>query len=187
MWGFYQLKLVSDSPGPGFRVRSKHEGKRKRGCPSPTLHVRLARPGPRRPVRDAPARRLVRADRPAPTSFPVALADPAGCRVAPVADPADLRGPVVAPVDPLAAPADPVPALVAPADRVVPVPVARADLVDPAAREVPVGLADPVDRAGPADPAVPADPRGPVTPTARPVPRPARPGWPRPRGAGPLA
>lgn len=184
MWGFYQLKLVSDSPGPGFRVRSKHEGKRKRGCPSPTLHVRLARPGPRRPVRDAPARRLVRADRPAPTSFPVALADPAGCRVAPVADPAAPRGPVVAPADPLAAPADPVPALADPADRVVPVPVARAD---PAAREVPVGLADPVDRADPTVPADPADPRGPVTPTARPVPRPARPGWPRPRGAGPLA
>ncbi len=180
MWGFYQLKLVSDSPGPGFRVRSKHEGKRKRGCPSPTLHVRLARPGPRRPAVSR-ARRRGRADRPAPTSFPVALADPVGCRVAPVADPADPRGLVADPADPLAAPADPVPALVAPADRVVPVPVARADLAD---REVPVGLVARADLVARAVPAAPRGP-GPVTPAARPLPRPARPGWPRPRGAGP--
>jgi hypothetical protein len=175
VWGFYQLKLVSDTPGPGFWVRSKHEGKRKRGCPSPLLHVRLAHPGPRRPVVARRARRPGRADPVAPAvreecrvARVAALADPVGCP----ADPACLRA---VPVVPGPAPVD------VPAARVVP--EVRVDLavpVDPVVAD-PVGLAVPVVAAR-ADPVGLAVPRGPTTAAPR-LPRPPRCGWRPPRGA----
>jgi len=191
VWGFYQLKLVSDTPGPGFRVRSKHEGKRKRGCPSPLLHVRLARPGPRRPVVVRRARRLGRADpvvQEDPVVFPVAPVDPVAFLVVPVdpaafpvdlaalvAFPADLAGPVAVPVDLVvrqASPSGPAFPLAARVGLAVPGALAaRVDLVDPVAR---------VDRV------VPVALRGPtaVVPAARPLPRPSpRPGLRPPRGA----
>jgi hypothetical protein len=102
VWGFYQLQLVSDMPGPAFRGSCTHEGKRKRGCPSPLLHVRLARPGPRRPVVVRRARRLGRADpvaREDPVVFPVA---PVAFLVAPVAFPVDLAAVRQVPADPAA-------------------------------------------------------------------------------------
>lgn len=211
MWGFYQLKLVSGTPGPGFRVRSKHEGKRKRGCPSPLLHVRLARPGPRRPVAVRRARRRGRADRAVPVD-PVAFpAAPAGCLAGPV-DPAAylvapdcLRAVPAAPVPARVAPADVRAALAAPVARVgpvaavlaVPAVVARVAVVPavpvaavPAARVVPAAVA-PAARVVPAVPVaaarvVPAAvvPAAQVVPVARRGPTTAVPPLPRPARPG---
>ncbi|GAB3707932.1 hypothetical protein GCM10027598_11650 [Amycolatopsis oliviviridis] len=136
MWGFYQLQLVSDSSGPAFRVRSTHEGKRKRGCPSPLLHVRPALRGRnllvvRRGRRRGPGDRAALAARPEARvvpvflAVPVALEGPADRRVLAAREdlvvregPADLVVPVAR-----EAPAAPRP--VAPARSPVPRPLRR--------------------------------------------------------------
>lgn len=174
MWGFYQLKLGSDTSGPAFRERSTHEGKRTRGCPSPRLHVRQGPPGHRHPEDVLRARRSGRAeqaDRADPVACRAVLAAPAESRVDPVA-----RAVPVVPVVPVV-PEDPAGPAPAAAARVV-----QEDLADPVALEVRGDLAGLA--------AVPADPvlTAPVPVARRRVvalrPRPA---WPRLRVSGPAA